>query len=62
MALLEIPEDLSKHVEVIDPSISHYLRQEEVSRQTLDNWLGKVNFKEADIFVVPYNERLVLSQ
>lgn len=56
MAMLDIPEDYSRHVEIIDCSISHYLRQEEVSKETLDHWLGKVNFNQTDVFIVPYNE------
>ena len=57
--MMELPEKKTKHVEVIDPSISHYLRQEEVSKQTLEHWLGRINFKETDIFLIPYNERYV---
>lgn len=57
MVIMGFPIDISKHVEVLDPSISHYLRQEEIDKESLEHWLGRIDFAELDLLLLPYNEK-----
>ncbi len=49
------PLNIQQKVEVIDPSISHYLRREG-SINDLKKWLARVDFETCELFLIPYHQ------
>ena len=54
--MFRFKKELQVKVEILDPSISHYLRVEEVTIDSLVHWLRPIDFKMVEIILVPYNE------
>lgn len=55
-AMLEFPKDIQAVIEVIDPTISHYIRVEP-DIFDLDRWVTNVNMEKVEIIFIPYNEK-----
>lgn len=51
----DFPLELQAKIEVIDPSISYYLRNE-LELRRLDRWVKQINFKKVELIFIPYNE------
>lgn len=54
--MLEFPKDIQAVIEVIDPTISHYIRVEP-DIFDLDRWVTNVNMEKVEIIFIPYNEK-----
>lgn len=54
--MLEFSEEIQSVIEVIDPSISHYMRMEP-DILNLERWITNVNLEKVELLLIPYNER-----
>ena len=54
--LLEFPLELQAIIEVVDPSISHYLRKE-TDILNLERWVANIDFQKVELIFIPYNEK-----
>ena len=55
----DFPLDIQVTIEVMEPSISHYLREEPVL-SSLKHWVTNVDFDKVELLFIPYNERYAI--
>ena len=53
--MLEFPKEIQSAIDVIDPSISHYMRSEP-DIYNLERWVSNINMEKIELIFIPYNE------
>ena len=48
--------DIQEVVDMVDPSLCHYLRTEP-NLYNLESWIANINFAKTELILVPYNEK-----
>ena len=54
--MLDFPRDIQSVIEVLDPSISHYMRVEP-NIISLEKFFANVNMEKVELILIPYNEK-----
>lgn len=54
--MLDFPMEIQAVIEIIDPTISHYLRAES-DLFCLERWVSHMNMDKVELIFIPYNER-----
>lgn len=55
-AMLDFPMEIQAVIEIVDPSISHYLIAEP-DLLYLERWVTHMNMDKVELIFIPYNQR-----
>ena len=53
--MLEFPMEIQSAIDVIDPSVSHYMRSKP-DIINLERWASNINLEKVELIFIPYNE------